>query len=365
MKNGYFIGAMTGTSLDGLDLALCHITPTETKVCHSHNCALPEALRESLKQLISGEQTTLHELGLCDAALGEFYAEKINEWLTTLKFDPSNIIAIGNHGQTIWHAPNAEHPFTMQIGDNHRLAARTGIPVVGDIRRMDMAYGGQGAPLVPAFHDAVFRKEGKATAVVNIGGLANVSVMLPGQAVYGFDTGPGNTLMDIWVGDYNGNKYDKDAELALQGHVNRALLAQMLQDPYFALPYPKSTGREYFHRAWLEHHLASFTAISAADVQATLCELTARTIVDALPENITELLVCGGGARNPLLMQRLGDLLPNATVADTELYQLDPDYIEAAAFAWLAYRRVNMLHGNFLEVTGAEKPAILGAIYQP
>nr|WP_202819760.1 anhydro-N-acetylmuramic acid kinase [Thaumasiovibrio subtropicus] len=364
--NGHFIGVMTGTSLDGIDLVLADISESSVTIRFTASETYPEEIRHRLSRLITSGNTTLAELGQCEHVLGEYYASKINGWLTTLNFDRKAIIAIGNHGQTIWHQPHAPHPFTMQIGDNNRVAALTGIPVVGDVRRMDMAYGGQGAPLVPAFHDALFRKPEKTVVAVNIGGIANISVLDQSRPVYGFDTGPGNTLMDIWVQQHCGEKYDKNATMALQGSVNQTLLAHMLQDPYFSAPAPKSTGREYFNAQWLNNCLAQLPdQIKTEDVQATLCELTVSTIVNALPMQTSELIVCGGGCHNPLIMKRLKALLPQCQVHDTWAYNLDPDFIEAAAFAWLAHRRCNLLHGNCIEVTGASQPAILGAIYQP
>ncbi len=367
MMNGYFIGVMTGTSLDGVDLVLAQISANNFQVKHTASDCYPEPLRQSLLKMITSGHVSLADLGQCEHQLGQFYAKKINQWLTDINVDSKEIIAIGCHGQTVWHQPTQPYPFTMQIGDNNLLAANTQIPVVGDIRRMDMAYGGQGAPLVPAFHDALFRDNKKTVVAVNIGGISNISVMEKINPVYGFDTGPGNTLLDLWVARHLQKKYDHNAEFALQGNVNKKLLHALLSDPYFKQPAPKSTGREYFNAQWLDDKFKQFNIKigSPADVQATLCQLTATTIIQSLPKLTDEVIVCGGGCHNPLIMRMLSNELPSTNVVDSSQYSLDPDFVEAGAFAWLAHRRVNKLQGNSTEVTGASQGAILGALYHP
>ncbi|WP_413112853.1 anhydro-N-acetylmuramic acid kinase [Thaumasiovibrio sp. DFM-14] len=367
MQENVFIGVMTGTSLDGIDLVIAAITTDSFAIKHTTNEQYPKALRQRLQRLITSGSTSLSELGQCEHLLGRFYGEKINAWLTRLEFPHSLITAIGNHGQTIWHEPESETPFTMQIGDNSLVAAMTGIPVVGDLRRMDMAYGGQGAPLVPAFHEKIFHPGNTdTTVVVNIGGIGNVSILQPHQAPLGFDTGPGNTLVDIWVQHHFGQPYDKDGALAKQGKVNEALLSQLLTDPYFVKPAPKSTGREYFNQHWLKDHLCQLPHTpSKLDVLTTLCQLTATTIADAVPSDTSTVIVCGGGVHNPVIMEMLAYCLPTINVVSSAHLGVDPDYVEAAAFAWLAHQRINQLPGNCKAVTGATQPAILGAIYQP
>nr|VUD30682.1 anhydro-N-acetylmuramic acid kinase [Raoultella sp. NCTC 9187] len=256
-------------------------------------------------------------------------------------------------------------PNTLQIGDNNQIAAHTGITVVGDFRRRDMALGGQGAPLVPAFHHALLAHPVERRMVLNIGGIANLSLLAPGLPVRGYDTGPGNMLMDAWIWRQCGKPYDKDAQWASEGKVLLPLLQEMLSDPWFALPAPKSTGREYFNYGWLARHLARYPGVSAQDVQTTLTELTAVTIAEQvlLSGGCERLLVCGGGARNPLLMARLAALLPGTEVSTTDAAGISGDDMEALAFAWLAWRTISGLPGNLPSVTGASEASILGAIF--
>ncbi|KAF1367582.1 anhydro-N-acetylmuramic acid kinase [Yokenella regensburgei] len=265
----------------------------------------------------------------------------------------------------MWHEPTGAAPHTMQIGDNNQIVARTGVSVVGDFRRRDMALGGQGAPLVPAFHDALLSHPAEQRMVLNIGGIANLSLLVPGLPVRGYDTGPGNMLMDAWIWRRRGLPYDKDAEWANSGKVNLSLLQDMLSDPWFALPAPKSTGREYFNLSWLERQLARHPNLQAQDVQATLTELTAVTISEQvlLSGGCERLLVCGGGSRNPLLMSRLSALLPGTEVTTTDEAGISGDDMEGLAFAWLAWRTINGLPGNLTSVTGASEASVLGAIF--
>jgi anhydro-N-acetylmuramic acid kinase len=253
----------------------------------------------------------------------------------------------------------------LQIGDPNVIAAATGITTVADFRRMDMALGGQGAPLVPAFHAWRFQHAHEQRAVVNIGGIANVTVLAPGEAVRGFDTGPGNTLLDLWVRAQRSQPFDDAGRWAASGQVNDRLLQACLADPFFAARPPKSTGREYFHRAWLDRQLASVGAVSDADVQATLAELTAATIAAAIRselEHCQDIIVCGGGAHNADLLRRLRRLA-TARVTTTEAHGFSPDWVEAAAFAWLARARLREIPGNVPSVTGARRPAVLGSVY--
>lgn len=273
-----------------------------------------------------------------------------------------DIVAIGCHGQTVWHEPTGVAPHTLQIGDNNQIVARTGITVVGDFRRRDIALGGQGAPLVPAFHHALLAHPTERRMVLNIGGIANLSLLIPGQPVGGYDTGPGNMLMDAWIWRQAGKPYDKDAEWARAGKVILPLLQNMLSDPYFSQPAPKSTGREYFNYGWLERHLRHFPGVDPRDVQATLAELTAVTISEQvlLSGGCERLMVCGGGSRNPLLMARLAALLPGTEVTTTDAVGISGDDMEALAFAWLAWRTLAGLPGNLPSVTGASQETVRG-----
>ncbi|MGC6247816.1 anhydro-N-acetylmuramic acid kinase [Bisgaard Taxon 45] len=363
----YYIGVMSGTSLDGVDLALMDFSCQQPQLIHADFYPMPPAIRQQISALCHSGETTLQALGELDHQLGLLYTDCIQQFLQQHQLSPEQIMAIGCHGQTIWHSPNSHYPFTMQIGDANVIAAKTGITTVADFRRKDMAFGGQGAPLVPAFHQSLFLKPNQATVVLNVGGISNISCLLPNQEVIGYDTGPGNTLLDTWIEKHQGKAYDKDATWAKSGTVNHALLADLLDEPFFALPAPKSTGRELFNLAWLNKKLAKHPALLPQDVQATLVELTAQSIVDQLNQIETELdrylLVCGGGVKNSLLMARLTTLLPQWQVQTTNDYGLDADYVEAAAFAWLAYQRLNDLPGNLPSVTGAKSAVSLGAIY--
>lgn len=371
MKSAYYIGMMSGTSLDGVDVALVDFATATPQLVAADFTPMPQNLREKITALVQSGETTLQQLGELDHQLGLLYADCVNRFLQTQKISVEQICAIGCHGQTIWHSPKGQFPFTMQIGDMNLLAARTGITTVGDFRRKDMAFGGQGAPLVPAFHQAVFFDPRYATVVLNIGGISNVSLLIPNQPVIGFDTGTGNTLLDQWIEKHQGVSYDKNGEWGETGQVNEALLNALLDEPFFQQAPPKSTGRELFNLPWLDAKIekiqSTLTALLPQDVQATLAEFTVRAIVDSLSVIETtlpkRLLVCGGGAKNGLIMQRLTSLLPEWQIHTTNDFGLDLDYVEAAAFAWLAYRRMQNLPGNLPEVTGAKSAVSLGAIF--
>ena len=370
MQQDYYLGIMSGTSLDGVDIALMAFGEKPQFIAAQFT-PMPAELRQDLLQLISQGSASLQKLGELDQRLALLYAEAVNHFLTSHQLQSQQIRAIGCHGQTVWHAPQGNFPFTMQLGDMNLLAARTGIDVIGDFRRKDMAFGGQGAPLVPAFHQAWFYDDNWATEVLNIGGISNVSILFPHQPIIGYDTGTGNALMDGWIERHLGKSYDADGQWARSGKVRSELLAEMLKDPYFQLPPPKSTGRELFNLAWLEKTLEKTTAllgeIPPQDVQATLLEFTAQSIAIALNQLETSLprrlLVCGGGAKNGLLMARLQALLPQWQCHPTNAEGLDADYVEAAAFAWLAYRRLHNQPSNLPSVTGAQRAVSLGAIF--
>ncbi|MEG1691544.1 MAG: anhydro-N-acetylmuramic acid kinase, partial [Hafnia sp.] len=280
MRSGRYIGVMSGTSLDGIDVVIAAIDERMVAQQSRYSHPIPIAVKKAILGMCQGQAVTLAQVGELDRQMGSLYAEAINHLLAKSSLSAQDITAIGCHGQTVWHQPEGDEPFTMQIGDNNRVAALTGITTVGDFRRRDMAYGGQGAPLVPAFHHALLTHPVERRMVLNIGGIANLSLLLPGLPVRGFDTGPGNMLMDAWIWRNHAKAYDKDAEWAMQGTVNQALLQQLLAEPYFARPAPKSTGRELFNLGWLEHQLSLQPALPAVDVQATLAELTAISICD-------------------------------------------------------------------------------------
>lgn len=365
MKSGRYIGVMSGTSLDGVDVVLAAIDESRVAQLASLTWPIPVALKEAVLAICQGQPLTLSQLGQLDNRLGNLFADAVMALMNQERLEGHDIVAIGCHGQTVWHEPTGEVPHTMQIGDNNIIAARTGVSVVGDFRRRDMALGGQGAPLVPAFHQALLAHPDERRMILNIGGIANLSLLVPGMPVRGFDTGPGNMLMDAWAWRNLGKPYDKDAQWANEGKVILPLLQDMLSDPYFAAPAPKSTGREYFNYGWLAQYLARYPGLRAQDVQATLTELTAVTISEQvmLSGGCERLLVCGGGSRNPLIMARLAGLLAGTEVATTDEYGISGDDMEALAFAWLAWRTVAGLPGNLPSVTGASQATVLGAIF--
>ncbi|WP_299015215.1 anhydro-N-acetylmuramic acid kinase [uncultured Photobacterium sp.] len=358
-----YIGIMSGTSMDGVDTVLVEIDGNQIELLCDHSFPMGENLKRSLLDICLGQPTSLQAIGELDHRLGHLFADAVLALLDKAGIDPSTVKAIGSHGQTVFHSPNTEYAFTMQLGDANIISAKTGITTIADFRRKDMAFGGQGAPLVPAFHQQLFSQPDLTRVILNIGGIANITILDPGKPVTGFDTGPGNMLMDAWINKHQGKRFDSDGEWALSGKLNTELLNTLISNPYFALQPPKSTGRELFNLPWLEEHLALFS-LPPEDVQRTLAEFTAVTISnDVKKERPGELLVCGGGAHNRLIMNRLTELLPKWQVMTTADRGVDIDNMEAMAFAWLAYRTLHKLPGNLPEVTGASQLTSLGAIY--
>lgn len=365
-----YIGLMSGTSLDGVDGALCAFTADGRWIGVRRHAALPfePALRAALAGLQQPGPDEIHRAALAANALTEVYAQVVQRLLEGL--GPSSVRAIGAHGQTIRHRPGLYDGigYTTQINQPALLAERCGIGVIADFRSRDVAAGGQGAPLVPPFHAAIFGCDGTTPrAVVNIGGISNLTLLSPGKPPRGFDCGPGNALLDHWVQQHLGLPYDAQGAWSAGGQVATALLQALLSEPYFASPPPKSTGRDLFHPEWLHWHLgAQRSACAAQDVQATLCELTAAAIANDLARHAPstrELLVCGGGALNDDLMRRLGQRLPGCCVLGTAERGLPPLQVEAAAFAWLARQHCHRQAASLPEVTGALGPRILGACY--
>jgi anhydro-N-acetylmuramic acid kinase len=362
----YFLGLISGTSVDGVDAALCEFGEHRCTVVAAQTFAYPPAIAERIQALIRRGEARLTEIGAIDIAVGRYFADAALALLRRAGVDPGEVAAIGHHGQTIWHEPRPPEAFSWQIGDPNSVAAITGIDTIADLRRLDMALGGQGAPLVPAFHQWLFASATTARTVLNIGGIANLTLLAPGRDVLGFDTGPGNTLLDALARRCLGQPFDDRGRWAASGKPNLALLEILLREPYFARPAPKSTGRELFNESWLEQNLEELDApITDVNLAATLLELTARSIVDALAALGAErypLIVCGGGASNDALMARLGaqtGTVPQTTAA----FGLDPDFVEAAAMAWLAHARVTGCPGNLPTVTAAREATILGGLY--
>jgi anhydro-N-acetylmuramic acid kinase len=367
-----YLGAISGTSVDGLDLALLEVGEAIRTVA-ARTVPLPTKLRQTLLMLGQPDPYDLDELGHADAELGEFIGATALTFLRDLGRAPTTVTAIGSHGQTVRHRPGGSHPFTMQIGDPNRIVEITGITTVADFRRRDVAAGGQGAPLVPLFHAALFRHPTERRAVLNLGGIANFTLLPAGQTseILGFDTGPANALMDEWILLKRGQPYDASGAWASEGKVDNRLLQSLLQDPYLAAPPPKSTGREYFKIRWLNRHLdehrESGGSTTEPDVQATLCAFTADSAAGALARWGSEtdrVIVCGGGRRNRTLLNGMAARLP-CPVETSDEHGIDGDSIEAAAFAWLSHQTLNGQPGSASSVTGARGARVLGAIYRP
>jgi anhydro-N-acetylmuramic acid kinase len=357
---------MSGTSLDAIDVALCERNENGFIQIAGIAVELSLDLRTQLLTICNNKHVTLQTLGEVDHQFALACSEAINSLLDNESIPAKQITAIGSHGQTIYHSPDSFYPFTQQIGDGNLIAARTQIACVADFRRMDMAYGGQGAPLVPAFHQALFAQHDAQRIILNIGGIANISILNGHEQAFGYDTGPGNMLMDAWVHLHHGMRFDEDGWFAKKGKIHSALLAQLLADPYFRLPFPKSTGREKFNLTWLHQQLTEYN-LTAEDIQRTLLEFTAITICDQIVQQSSacDVYVCGGGALNPVLMQRLNDLMPEHSVYTTETLGINPMFVEAVAFAWLAEQRVLEKTVPLKAVTGAQRDAILGCVYLP
>lgn len=362
---GLFLGLISGTSVDGIDAALVRFGALPTLVA-ARTYALDDALAEQVLRLSQARSDVLlDDVGRLDTALGQALAAAALQLLGDHGVAPADVRAIGSHGQTLRHQPEGELPFTMQLGDGNVIAERTGITTVADFRRRDVAAGGHGAPLVPAFHAAVFSAPGEDRAILNIGGIANLTLLPIGGTVRGFDTGPGNGLMDAWTLRHRGERYDRSGEMANEGRSDDSLLQALLAEPWLALPPPKSTGRDQFHIEWLDARLVGGD-LSAADVQATLSVFTARTIADALRSTLptcARVMVCGGGVHNPVLLRNLAAQLPGVAVESTAAHGLDPDFVEAMAFAWLARETLAGRPGNLPAVTGARGLRVLGSIH--
>lgn len=362
-----YIGLMSGTSADGIDASLVDFSDGNIRLVDFVHQPFADDLKADIQHASNPDTLiALQVYGALDAKLGQQFAEAANALLTKAKIPASSVKAIGSHGQTVHHAPDNRFPFSLQIGDPNLIAEKTGITTVADFRRRDMAAHGQGAPLVPAFHQAVFSHPNEHRCIVNIGGIANITVLPADQtaAVTGFDTGPGNTLMDQWIHKHQGRNYDSNGAWAKTGAINGKLVALLKQDAYFQAQPPKSTGKEHFSLRWLEQNTA-LSDYSAEDVQASLCYLTAVTICDAIQKYAPETgrtLICGGGAHNGFLLRLIRRNLAHP-VASTETQGIHPNHVEAMAFAWLAKQRMNNLPGNLKEVTGAHHPVILGGIY--
>ncbi len=361
-----YLGLISGTSADGIDAALVAFDGDAPRLLLGQTHAYPAELRESLLTISQATGAiSLDTLGELDQRVGMAFAEAAITALEAAGVASDAVAAIGSHGQTLRHRPLGPHPFTLQIGDPNVIAERTGIRTVADFRRRDVAAGGQGAPLLPALHAALFADASADVAVLNLGGIGNLTLLPRAGGVRGFDTGPANCLLDAWIGEHTGGARDEGGRWADGGTVDAVLLEELLADPYFELSAPKSTGRDYFHLDWLRAQVGD-TSRDPRDVQATLLQLTATSIVAALRSELpqaTRLIACGGGVHNAALMQCLRTLAAPIELSTTAAHGLDPDFVEAVGFAWLARATVAGNAGNLPAVTGAAGPRILGAIY--
>ena len=361
-----YLGLISGTSADSIDAALVGFEGGAPRVHATYAHPWPADLRQRMLALMQDELSlNLDAFGRLDVEIAHCFAEAALLLLEQSDTPASAVRAIGSHGQTIRHRPSGSYPFTLQMGDASVIAERCRIDVVADFRRADVAAGGQGAPLLPALHAMLLATKGNARVVLNLGGIANITVLNTNGTVLGFDTGPANGLLDAWCMRHRGESFDSDGHFASLGRVDIPLLDTLLADTYFAQPPPKSTGREHFHLGWLTAH-SRVADLSPADVQATLLELTARSVSEAIAQQTpatADVLACGGGVHNGRLMHRLAQLLTPRKLGSTADHGIDPDFLEATAFAWLARQRLLGLPGNLAAVTGARGPRVLGAIY--
>ncbi|MGD2119450.1 MAG: anhydro-N-acetylmuramic acid kinase [Chromatiales bacterium] len=362
----YYIGLMSGTSLDGIDACLAQFDSNgQPRVVATKSQPWPSDIRKRLTALILQENNAIDELLELDHLCAHQFAAAANAVLSEASMQSGEITAIGSHGQTVRHVPNQQPAYSLQIGNPNRIAELTGITTVADFRNRDIAAGGQGAPLAPVFHQAVFADANEKRVVLNLGGIANITI-LDGDKVSGFDTGPANRLMDDWYQRHFHKSYDEDGRLAQSGQVNQPLLNALLGNDYFRLPAPKSTGSDYFNLAWLDRYLQQWLDETAENVQATLSMLTAQSISDAINQAASDcqrILVCGGGVHNKHLMHNLAKLNPHIPVQSSENFGVAPDWVEAIAFAWLARQTLLGRAGNNPAVTGAQGFRILGGIY--
>jgi anhydro-N-acetylmuramic acid kinase len=361
-----FLGMISGTSMDAIDAALVDFDAAPLRVAATSATAFEPALKQRVAALIdSADHVALDEVGQIDVEIGRAFGRAAASLLKKAAVRPGELIAIGSHGQTLRHRPDLSAPFTWQVGDPNVIAELTGATVVADFRRRDVAAGGQGAPLLPVFHDQVFRSDAEDRVIANLGGIANITILKRDATVTGFDTGPANRLLDAWMLLHQGRDFDADGAWAAGGTVDATLLQELLQEPYLRLPPPKSTGRELFNLPWLQNKLGLF-ARQPRDVQATLQQYTAVTVAAAAQQYApgAALYVCGGGARNAGLLAALAALCAPNRVASTAVLGLDPDYVEAIAFAWFAKRTLEGLTSSAGSVTGAKGARILGGVYR-
>ncbi len=368
MEKGLYLGIMSGTSMDGIDASLVEFQAQGCTHVASNSRPWATELQQQLRSIAHPGENEIERLGVLDIRVAEEFAHCAQTLLQQAGVKPEQVAAIGSHGQTIRHRPDIALPFTLQIGDPNRIAELTGVTTVADFRRRDIAAGGQGAPLACAFHQAMFQSEDESRTVVNIGGIANIT-LLPQDTetpVSGFDTGPGNTLLDGWVRRHCATQFDDSGSWAAGGTVDQLLLTELQKTDYLQLEAPKSTGPEQFNLAWLDSILNNLSPLDPRDVQTTLCSFTATTIGQAIKKeapSCSRVIACGGGVHNRELMRRLQIELGDIRLEASNIHGIDPDRVEAVAFAWLARQTILGLPGNIPGVTGAAGPRILGGIY--
>lgn len=365
-----YIGLISGTSVDAIDAVLCDVQTDTIKLLDSLSFPYPANIQQELLNFGQSiyQDDPIDQLGRLDHQVGHLFSKAVKALLKHSNHTAEQITAIGSHGQTVRHRPDGKHPFTLQIGDANIIATETGITTVADFRRKDMAYGGQGAPFAPAFHQQFFASNKESRAVVNLGGIANVTLLQPHQAPLGFDTGPANTLMDHWIYQHKNLDYDDNGQWALSGQIIPDLLEQLLADPYFSQQAPKSTGCEYFNLGWLDDNLQKLSQhrnYLPQDIQRTLLELTAITVSDSILAHMAQgsIFLCGGGAQNDALVALLDAKLPQHNVSNTQELGIHADWVEAMAFAWFGSNTINKKDTPLASITGASQNTILGAIY--
>jgi len=361
-----YIGMISGTSRDGVDTVLVSFAQKHAKILQSICAPYPPDLAASLDRMICpGKRPSGNQTDPLDLQLAEFFSQTALRVIEQAGIEKQAVTAIGSHGQTVWHHPAGTEPESIQLGNPKQIAGSTGIVTIGDFRRADIEAGGQGAPLAPLLHRALFKPEKGTRIILNLGGIANISILESNGSVSGFDTGPANCLLDGWIREQRGEPYDKEGAWSAGGAVNKLLLLNLLMDPWFKKPPPKSTGLEHFNLQWLKKQ-ELVNSINPRDVQATLAQLTASTVATAIaPSKPSDILVCGGGAHNTDLSHRIQDLVPGIPVLSTATQGLDPDWVEAVLFAWLARERLAGNAQDTRRITGACQPVLLGQICEP
>ena len=359
----YYIGLLSGTSVDGIDAAIIDLSQNQINMVCCHEQAFSHSLKKDLQNIIKDQSLSLSQLSEIDSLLAFEFAQAVNILIKKSKIDKSKIMAIGSHGQTLFHQPDGNHPNTLQVGSSHKLAAMTGIDVVCNFRNLDMALEGQGAPLAPIIHQQLFSQEKKNTAVINLGGISNISLI--GQNyknIIGYDIGPANCLIDEWIHIHKREPFDNEGSWARQGQLNQVLLDQMLDDQYFSKPFPKSTGREYFNRSWYNNFIDQFKLTSAVDIQTTLTHLVAASIgKEVSGKSIDNIIVMGGGANNKFLIELIEGYSGIETKISSD-FGYEPDWIEAILFAYLAKQRIENRKLDLSSITGSTKKLLVGDI---